>query len=175
MRRSRKIIAMRRVRWPWWWRWRRLGAGLPAALIWVAALAALSGGYAALAPVVDDWRSAMRPMMQDCRVLRVLDGDTVDLFCPGQGGLRARIVGYDSPELFSPRCESERAAAVQATRVLGTWIKHATSVEVAVLGHDRYGRTLVDMRLSGQRVAQGMVDAGYGRRYFGHVRGGWCG
>ena len=45
---------------------------------------------------------------------------------------------------------------------------------MALLGHDRYGRMLVDMRLSGQRVAQGMVDAGLGRRYFGHLRGGWC-
>ncbi len=117
----------------------------------------------------------MRPMRPDCRVVRVLDGDTVDLSCPGQGELRARIVGYDSPELFSPRCPAERAAATQATRALGSWVRDAAGVEVAVLGHDRYGRTLVDMRLGGQRVARGMVERGNGRRYFGNHRGGWCG
>ena len=142
---------------------------------WVLALAALSGGYALLAPTVDDWRSSMRPMTPGCRVLQVLDGDTLELFCPDRGWMRARIVGYDSPELFSPQCEAERAAAVQATRVLGTWVRHATRVEVAFRGRDRYGRTLVDMRLSGQRVAQGMVEAGFGRRYFGAARAGWCG
>jgi endonuclease YncB( thermonuclease family) len=105
----------------------------------------------------------------------VLDGDTVELVCPGQRWMRARIVGYDSPELRSPGCEAERAAAVAATRALGAWVRRATRVEVAVLGRDRYGRRLVDMRLDGRRVAQGMVEAGHGRRYFGRLRGGWCG
>ena len=151
------------------------GAEVRAAAFWVAALLALSGGYAALAPVVDDWRSALRPMRADCRVLQVLDGDTLELFCPERGWLRARIIGYDSPELFSSRCEAERAAAAQATRVLGTWVRHATRIEVAFLGRDRYGRSLVDMRLGGQRVAREMVATGNGRRYFGSLRGGWCG
>ncbi len=154
---------------------RRYGqAGLPAALAWVALVAALSGGYTVLAPVVDDWRSGMRAMTRDCRVSGVVDGDTVNLECVGRGTLRARIVGYDSPELFSPRCESERAAAARAKQVLATWVWYATRTEVAFLGHDRYGRTLVDMRLSGQRVATGMVESGNGRRYFGHQRSGWC-
>ena len=71
--------------------------------------------------------------------------------------MRARIVGYDAPELFSPMCEAERVAAERARAVLATWVRHATATEVAFLGHDRYRRTLVDMRLSGQRVAEGMV------------------
>ena len=71
--------------------------------------------------------------------------------------MRARIVGYDTPELFSPGCAAEREAAARAKQVLATWVWHATSTEVAFLGRDRYGRALVDMRLSGQRVAQGMV------------------
>ena len=89
--------------------------------------------------------------------------------------MRARIVGYDAPELFSPGCAAERAAAERARAGagdLGAATRPAT--EVAFLGHDRYRRTLVDMRLSGQRVAQGMVGSGNGRRYFGHLRGGWC-
>jgi endonuclease YncB( thermonuclease family) len=138
------------------------------------AFLAVAGGRAALAPVVDDWRSARRPMTSGCRVARVLDGDTLDLFCPGRGWFRARIDGYDAPELFSPRCMAERDAAVRATRVLGTWVRMATTIEVAFLGHDPYGRTLVDMRLGGQRVARAMVATGNGRRYAGGHRGGWC-
>ena len=142
--------------------------------VWGAAFAGLAGGYGLFAPMADDWRSARREMRPDCRVTQVIDGDTVGLQCAGTGSVRARIVGYDAPELFSPGCEAERAAAERATRALGTWVSNATATEVAFLGTDRYDRALVDMRLSGQRVASGMVGSGNGRRYFGHARGGWC-
>jgi endonuclease YncB( thermonuclease family) len=144
------------------------------ATIWAVALAVVAGGYGVAAPVVDDWRSGLRAMSGDCRVAHVVDGDTVDLRCQEAGTMRARIVGYDSPELYSPRCERERAAAERARQALASRVRHATGTEVAFLGHDRYGRALVDMRLSGQRVARGMVESGNGRRYFGSLRGGWC-
>jgi endonuclease YncB( thermonuclease family) len=147
---------------------------LPAAAFWSIAFVGLTGGYAVLAPVVDDWRSGLREMTADCRVVRVIDGDTVDLACAGRGAVRARIVGYDSPELFSPGCDAERAAAEEARRVLENWVRRSAGTEVAFLGSDRYDRRLVDMRLSGQRVATAMVEAGNGRRYFGSLRGGWC-
>ncbi len=173
-----------RLRWGGWLRlraprlrwggWLRLPGDTRAAAVWAGLIVVAALGHGLLAPALDDWRSARRPMTPGCRVARVLDGDTVDLFCPERGWLRARIIGYDSPELFSPRCMAERDAAVHATRVLGTWVRMATSTEVAFLGHDRYRRTLVDMRLSGQRVARAMVASGNGRRYFGGLRGGWC-
>ena len=161
---------------PWWVRAglrrrREEAEGLLLAALLVGG--ALVVGW--LAPVIDDWRSEMRPMTSGCRALRVLDGDTIDLACPGRAAVRARIVGYDAPELFSPGCPEEYAAAVRATRVLGTALRYATTVEAAFLGHDRYGRALVDMRLSGQRVARAMVESGNGRRYFGGFRRGWCG
>jgi endonuclease YncB( thermonuclease family) len=152
----------------------RRGAEARAALFWLLAFGLASGGYAVLAPVVDDARSAARTMSRDCRVSGVVDGDTINLRCTGRGTLRARIVGYDSPELFSPGCAGERAAAERAKQVLATWVWYATSTEVAFLGRDRYGRVLVDLRLSGQRVATGMVETGNGRRYSGALRGGWC-
>ena len=71
-------------------------------------------------------------------------------------------------------CESERLSAERAKAVLVNWARHATGVEVAFLGHDRYRRALVDMRLNGRRVARAMVETGNGRRYFGNLRGGWC-
>jgi endonuclease YncB( thermonuclease family) len=59
--------------------------------------------------------------------------------------------------------------------MLETLVARAARTEVAFLGRDRYHRALVDMRLDGARVAAGMVEAGHGRRYFGRLRGGWCG
>jgi micrococcal nuclease len=150
------------------------GAQLRHALIWGAVAAGLTGGFAVFAPMVDDLRSDMRVMRTDCSVVRVIDGDTLDLSCPGRGTERARITGYDAPELFSASCAAERAAADQARRVLENWTRNAYPLEVAFTGRDRYDRALVDMRLGGSRVAAAMVEAGHGRRYFGALRGGWC-
>ena len=154
-------------------RWRAGGARLRAALVWILAFAMLSGGYGLLAPVMDDRVSAMRAMRTDCRVVRAIDGDTVDLACPEQGAMRVRILGYDAPELFSPKCDAEHAAALRATQTLRNLARLAP-VEVAFRGHDRYGRWLADMRLGGRRVATAMVESGNGRRYFGSLREGWC-
>jgi micrococcal nuclease len=151
---------------------RRASAG--DALIWAGAFASLIFAYGIFAPLLDDWRSDRRPMTTGCRILQVIDGDTLDLACSGLGGFRARLVGYDAPELFSPRCETERAAAQRARNTLQVWALHAPLTEVAFLGSDPYGRTLVDMRLGGQRVASAMVDTGNGRRYLGNARRGWC-
>ena len=174
MRRNPRIVPFRR-RAPWLrqWRW-RLGADQRAGVFWFLAFVAVSGGYAVLAPVADDWRSGMQAMTRDCRVARVVDGDTVDLGCVGRGKLRARIVGYDAPELFSPTCAGELRAAERARDALATAVRQATAVEVGFRGHDRYGRRLVDMRLGGRRVAAAMVASGNGRRYLGHLRQSWC-
>ena len=170
-RASRKIVPFRAPRRRWRLPWRlRVWPGV----FWFLAFAGLSGGYALVAPAVEDWRASRRPMTRDCRISGVVDGDTVNLFCTGRGTVRAPIVGYDTPELFSPRCAAEAEAALRAKQALAVWAWHATSTEVAFLGRDRYGRELVDMRLSGQRVAAGMVGGGYGRRYLGRLRGGWC-
>jgi endonuclease YncB( thermonuclease family) len=152
----------------------RVPGDLRAAGFWGLALVGLAGGYAVLAPAVDDWRSSLRGMNADCRIEQVIDGDTVDLGCIGRGRVRARIVGYDSPELYSPACAAERAAAERAKDTLRTWARTAPPPAVAFLGSDRYGRALVDMRLGGQRVATAMVETSNGRRYFGSLRGGWC-
>lgn len=109
-----------------------------------------------------------------CRVLRVIDGDTADLLCGGRVE-RARILGYDSPELFSPACPSELAAAVAAKWALRRLIWQADDLSVVFEGHDRYDRRLARLRLDGRDAAALMVAAGHGRAYDGGERGGWCG
>ena len=42
-----------------------------------------------------------------CNVVRVVDGDTVRAFCPGRGFISVRLLGYDTPEVYSPKCISE--------------------------------------------------------------------
>ncbi len=125
-------------------------------------------------------------MEKDCRVTRVIDGDTVEIGCRGERwpdghAFSARIVGYDTPEKFSPDCPSEEDAAISAQAAFAKWLMEAGVMvgqegllEIAYLGTDRYGRTLVDMRVGGERVATWMTAEGHGRRYLGGLRGGWC-
>lgn len=143
-------------------------------LVWAALIMALGGGYGVLAPIMDDYRSGLRVMEPGCRIEHVIDGDTVDLGC-GATRLRARVIGYDAPELFSPACASERIAGEAARRSLARAAEASERLEVAFLGEDKYMRALVDMRLDGVRVAAFMVEAGHGRRYLGGLRGSWCG
>ena len=110
-----------------------------------------------------------------CRVVEVVDGDTVTLACPGRPAERARLTGFDTPELFSSRCPGERASATQAKRHLGGLIRGSDRLGVVRQGQDRYGRTLVAMSVDGRPVAREMIDAGLARAYDGGRRGGWCG
>lgn len=109
-----------------------------------------------------------------CRILRVIDGDTVTLMCPGDGMQSARILGYDSPEKFSPQCLAELVAAERASWALRTLIQKADRLAVLRDGVDRYGRLLVRLELDGIDVSRAMIRAGHARQYSGGLRGIWC-
>lgn len=111
----------------------------------------------------------------DCRVTRVVDGDTVRLYCPGEGFASARLIGYDTPEIYSPRCAGELWAGVVAAWALQGRIWSAERVGIAVRGSDKYGRKLAVLTLDGHDVAAVMIEAGHGRAYDGGQRAGWCG
>jgi micrococcal nuclease len=139
------------------------------AIVWLV-FAAIAG---LMAPALDDGRSRLRTMEGGCEVARVIDGDTVDLVCDGRRAKRARITGFDAPELFSPQCPAEEKAARAARDALARMVQ-GRPVEVAHLGEDKYRRALIDMRVGDDRVATRMVAEGHGRRYLGGLRGGWC-
>jgi micrococcal nuclease len=109
-----------------------------------------------------------------CRILRVVDGDTVTLMCPEEGVQSARLVGFDTPEKYSPKCVSEFVAAERASWELRTLIQKAERLRVTREGVDRYGRALVRLELDGQDVAGRMVRTGLARVNNGGPRGSWC-
>ena len=109
-----------------------------------------------------------------CRILRVIDGDTVTLMCPGDGMQSARLLGYDTPEKFSPKCLAELVAAEQASWALRTLIQKADRLVVVREGVDQYGRLLVRLTLDGIDISRAMVRAGHARQYSGGLRGSWC-
>jgi endonuclease YncB( thermonuclease family) len=110
----------------------------------------------------------------DCRVLAVIDGDTVTLACPDLGVVRARLLGLDAPEKYSPGCGAELIAAERATWALRGILLQAEALAVTFEGEDRYGRALVRLRADGEDVARRMVREGHARAYGGGLRGSWC-
>ncbi len=109
-----------------------------------------------------------------CRIYHVIDGDTVRMFCPGRGNASARLTGFDTPELFSPSCPSELAAAVKAKWALRLAIWRADRITLVREGTDRYGRALVTAFLDGTPLARVMIESGLARPYAGGERQGWC-
>jgi micrococcal nuclease len=130
-----------------------------------------------LPAIADLTNAAMKPVQAadgSCRILRVVDGDTVTLMCAEEGMQSARLLGFDAPEKFSPKCADEFLAAEQAGWALRTMIQKADRLKLAREGVDQYGRALVRLELDGQDVANLMIRAGHGRRYGGGPRGSWC-
>jgi endonuclease YncB( thermonuclease family) len=89
-----------------------------------------------------------------CRVVSVVDGDTVDMACAGGGAFRARLTGYDTPESVRARLRRRgaRRAAGHATAERSGG--RARSVEPRFGGIDRYGRHLSASRSMGATWAR---------------------
>lgn len=173
-----RLVPFRRLRPPGRPR-RKVWSGIADPLFYLRAVVMLAGlGLLLLPLMADGFNAALRPVAVaegHCRILAVLDGDTVTLACAGQGIARARLIGFDTAELFSPKCAGELIAASQAKWALRRMFFGADKIEAAFAGFDRYGRRLVSLRLDGVDLADSMIRQGYARAYDGGTRGGWCG
>ncbi|MDR4474610.1 MAG: thermonuclease family protein [Nitrospira sp.] len=83
--------------------------------------------------------------------VRTVDGDTIRY-----GTDRIRIRGYNAPELSEP---GGREAALRLEHLL-----QEGPISIVPHGHDVYGRTLADVFVNGQNVADVMMRGGFGRR-----------
>lgn len=111
---------------------------------------------------------------EGCRVARVIDGDTVSLWCPGRGLRPVRLLGFDTPELSSPRCAAEYARAQAAAWHLRWLLLTGGGMTLDFAGTDRYGRQLAEVSIDGQPLAGAMIAAGHARPYAGGPRQEWC-
>jgi endonuclease YncB( thermonuclease family) len=112
--------------------------------------------------------------IDQCKVLRVVDGDTVRATCPGRGLFSARLVGFDTAEVYSPKCFSEWWAGTRASWALSRHLWLADEVKIVLSGTDRYNRRLATLFVDRTNVSSIMIAAGHARRYIGGKREGWC-
>lgn len=142
-----------------------------------AVMAVAVMGLVVLPSVADLLNAVTRTAVSDlgpCRIISVIDGDTVTLMCQDSGIGRARIGGYDTPEKYAPKCLGEFLAAERAAWALRTLIQKADRTEITHQGTDKHGRALVVLTLDGLDVARAMIRAGHARAYGGGLRGSWC-
>lgn len=124
--------------------------------------------------VAELFPSAPSPESHEAIVLRVIDGDTVDL----QDGRRIRLIGIDTPEMgYSPRAQVEGVNdpfAEEARAFLRELAEGRTvRLEFGPEPEDRYGRTLAYLFLQdGAHLNAELLRRGYARAYrrFQHPR-----
>ena len=98
--------------------------------------------------------------LQQALVVRVVDGDTIDVLIGGEQ-LRLRYIGIDTPETVDPRrptgCFGKEASARNRELVEGKTVE----LEKDVSETDRYGRLLRYVWLEGGMVNARLVEEGY--------------
>src|SRR5262249_49619983 len=88
----------------------------------------------------------------------VTDGDTVRI-----AGVRIRPTDYDSPELFSPKCPSERELAWKAKLELERIISQVKlELELVPCATANYGRLCAQGTIDEKPLAAHMVALGLG-------------
>jgi micrococcal nuclease len=84
------------------------------------------------------------PVAATATVLKMVDGDTVDIVDDVRGRLRIRLLGIDTPETKKPGytvgCWGPQASEFAKSTLLGQRVAFVTDPSQGT--YDRYGRTL---------------------------------
>ncbi len=116
------------------------------------------------------WPVAATAELIPASSIYVVDGDTIDV-----EGDRFRLVGFDTPETYRPKCDFELALGRAATSRLRHLLDGVQRVDLVVLpGRDKYDRGLARLIVQQVDVADTLVYERLARRYEGGKRSGWC-
>lgn len=124
--------------------WQRVACGL----------ALLAGVLSAGAAAVID--------IQEVRVVRVVDGDTLLVADAQSLYSKVRLHGIDAPECSMPFGPQAQQFLVKLTQ--------GKIVQMATKGRDRYGRTVATLSVNGQDVGWTIVRSGFAWRDGRHDR-----
>lgn len=119
--------------------------------------------------------------LYDFRVIRVLDGDTVEIDAPFlpielKQVLKLRIIEVDTPEKGSlAKCQKEAELALAATRFTQRVVASSTKHQIKLVSWDKYGgRVLGDLYLDGKSLKDMLLKTGHARPYDGGKKASWC-
>jgi micrococcal nuclease len=110
----------------------------------LAVAVAVAVAVVAIAPLVAAPAVHADPLATTATVLKVVDGDTIDIRDDVRGRLRVRLLGIDTPETkkpgFSVGCWGREATEFAQSTMLGQRV--ALQTDPTQGRTDRYGRTL---------------------------------
>ncbi|MDO9525663.1 MAG: hypothetical protein Q7J57_09025 [Gemmobacter sp.] len=126
-------------------------------------------------PASDAIDGALRAAPGNCRLMSVIVGDSVTIHCPVLGLQRARLLGFDMPEIVSPGYVTEGRRDLQATWALRRVLYGSSRIRIMEQGRYRYGRALVGVWIDGTPLSRLMISGSHARPCDGSKRAGWCG
>jgi micrococcal nuclease len=111
------------------------------------------------------------PVATTAAVLKVVDGDTVDIVDDVRGRLRIRLLGIDTPETKKPGytvgCSGLQASEFAESTLLGQRVAFVTDPSQGM--YDRYGRTLANLdKADGWDYSVEAARAGAAHSYIYH-------
>lgn len=103
----------------------------------------------------------------DCKVLNVVDGDTIDVELDLGFNIKAkervRLLGVDTPEVFGQNAEP---AGIVASEFTKTWIRERQSIwdrftyhSIKYNARDKYGRSLGILIWTGSKLSESLNEA----------------
>lgn len=106
---------------------------------------------------------ARRTASPTVRVVRAVDGDTIEVQTTAGARETVRLLGVDTPETHHPRkpvqCYGPEAATYTQRRLAGREVRLESDVET----RDVYGRRLAYVIVDGQRFDDELLRRGYAR------------
>jgi micrococcal nuclease len=124
-------------------------------------------------------RIKAEPATTNATVLKVVDGDTVDVRSDDHGRLRIRVVGIDTAEVkkrgYTVGCGGVEASQYAEALLAGQRVAIVT--DPSQDARDRYGRTLAEIFLpDGRNYAVDAARSGHARSYvYAHRPSQWAG
>jgi micrococcal nuclease len=102
------------------------------------------------------------------KVLRIVDGDTLDLTVDLGFGFtfraRVRLADFDAPESFRPSCQAEKEHANEVVAFLEEVIPKGTEVLLDTNKTGKYGRWIGDIEARGGDLVDWMKRLGFEKR-----------
>lgn len=125
---------------------------------------------------------ANSPQLYDYKVIRVLDGDTIEIEAPFlppelKQTLKVRLLGIDTPEKGQrAKCSIENTRSLRAKLFVEQEISQAKVIKVIINEWDKYGgRILGDFVLDGERLTTKLIRKGFAIHYDGGTKNfDWC-
>ncbi len=114
----------------------------------------------------------MKKLYKDVKVIKVVDGDTMDVMIPVDVGFnittiikqRLRINNLDTPETYRPSCKEERDHGNDA-KFRAKQLLLDKYVDIVTYKTGKYGRYIADIILGdGSDYAITMINEGYQKR-----------